>query len=194
MTIKPYQYDPSEWARSDASFAAARKRFSDSVGAWRQAGGYWDLGKNPSHWWHWRKVVSAAKHRSHLSQQVLPQWDAILPALKRKEDWAIEMAIQVLERDPFAHAAGYLKAKLMRGLVSVHLDQVQRSRLSIALARVVTRGKRMEFRESCRLARYIQDPELKRSLERLSADPNPDTAYAATYMLNAIDRGSQVQK
>ena len=64
--------DPPGWEARDCEFALARRLCLEKARAWRNAGGYWPVGGNPSHPKEWAEVVAADEAYYAISREVMP--------------------------------------------------------------------------------------------------------------------------
>ena len=104
---------------------------------------------------------------------------------------AIDEAIQWLRFDPFCLWSGYLKQKLMRSLASQKLSTRQATSIRQILLDVIGRGRREEFRDTCRLARAVNDPGFRSRLRELMTTSDLDTSQRARWMLEGCERAAE---
>ncbi len=190
--------EPSGWVARDREFALARSIHVEKVRAWRNAGGYWPVGGNPSHPKELAQVEAAQEAYYAMSREVMPPLfsdflygiTSVNPLLEGIADGnasSIEDAIAWLEDDPFARWTGYLKQKIMCRLCGASLSASHKERLQHVLLRITTRGPRQEFRDACRLARHVDNPEFRNRLRALADRQEPHISYAAGRMLAACE-------
>jgi hypothetical protein len=114
-------------------------------------------------------------------------WDN-LRALQAGDAAQVDPAIDYLEADPWHFRSGYVKEEILRYLPRHNLSFGQAQRLEVVLLRAVDVGDRREFRRSCRLARHLRSPELRRQLHARLRSVDHAVARRALWMLLAIRR------
>jgi hypothetical protein len=162
--------DPPGWAERDREFALARSLRNEKGRA-----AYGEM----SH----EVMPPPFTDRLYGITSVNP----LLRGIADGDEASIEVAIAWLEADPFALWTGYLKQKIMCRLCGASLSDSQKSRLRHVLLRITTRGPRMEFRDACRLAPHVDDPEFRNRLRNLATRPEAHISYAAGRMLAACE-------
>ena len=88
-----------------------------------------------------------------------------LVLLKKQHPEVIVAALSYLEADPFCFRSGYVKQKLAGLLKKVNLTSSQIDQLQDFLIVAVGSIGRREFREYCRLAKYIADDKFCKRLQ-----------------------------
>ena len=97
-----------------------------------------------------------------------------------------ERAIVWMEVNPYLHGSGHYKDRLNRYLRRQPLTDAQQQRLRHTLLNAVGTPAGREFRDSCRLARKLDDPTLREGLvERLSS-PQAGIRIHALMMLSHL--------
>jgi hypothetical protein len=96
---------------------------------------------------------------------------------------SIHTAVEWLRFDPFCLWSGYAKQRLMRALAKTKLSTSQASKVRELLLTNLLKGRREEFRESCRLARAVQDPAFVERLSELLEHVDADVVQRASWML-----------
>lgn len=109
--------------------------------------------------------------------------DALVRGVNAGDQQAIHTAIEWLRFDPFCLWSGYAKQRLMRALAKTKLSTSQASKVRELLLANLLKGRREEFRESCRLARAVQDSDFVRRLSALLDHDDTDVAQRASWML-----------
>jgi hypothetical protein len=104
---------------------------------------------------------------------------------------AIELAIRILEGDPWSFRSGYLKGRLARYLRQRPLSPAQMQRIPAVLVHCIRVGKRMEFREMCSLARAVDSPGFRAALEALTSEAQEDIAWRGREMLRFCEMNDQ---
>lgn len=103
-------------------------------------------------------------YRTH--REPLEFWRA-MQRLEDRKPTDYDVLIAYLERDPYAFRSGYTKEKILRRLKSAPLTALQKVRLRTMLLAQIQKPPRREIRDYCRLAIVLDEPELRRELERL---------------------------
>ena len=111
-------------------------------------------------------------------------WEGFATLLAGTSD-NLEPYLAFLEADLYFFRSGYAKTKIIRGLKRLPLTSAQKSCLQNVVLRVVDKGFRREFRDYCRLARYIQSPDWLKEVETRLASDDPDIAVRAKWVLEA---------
>jgi hypothetical protein len=187
--------DPPGWDEQDREFADARRDLLEAGRLWRAAGGYWPAGGQPSHPLEWRGVVEARERRDALARRASPADSArLLSDLRAGDPDAIEASIVWLEFDPFTWHTGHLKQKIMGALCGAAISAAQADRIRAVLLRLTARGPRQEFRDACRLSRWVDSPEFRSRLNELSKRPEPHVSYAANRLLASCETKGRRQR
>ncbi len=97
----------------------------------------------------------------------------------------LEKYLAFLEADPHFFRSGYAKSEVIRGLKRLPLTQTQQRRLQNVVLHVVDKGFRREFRDYCRLARYVQSADWLQELETRLSSRDPNQALRARWVLDA---------
>ena len=142
---------------------------------------YWDrLGKDPEY------LALRAEERAAREALHSPEFESAIESLRLGEAGAAaDWAIAYLEADPWHFRSGYLKASLSRWLRQVPLSEEQRGRLRAAILESLPKGPRIDLTETRKLARRLDTPAFRASLERLTTHPDPGTADRARRLLAA---------
>lgn len=185
--LEPLPPDPPGWDAKDRAFAEARLARRAAGRAWREAGGYWPVDGKPNHPTEWAVVLQATDRVRELAAQASPPRKPFLRAIDSLDEDMIENAVKWLVTDPFSLHSGYLKQKVMCRLCRVPITPSQEDRIRGLLLRLTIRGPRQDFRDACRLARRVDNPEFRQRLEGLSGRPEPHVSYAAARMLAACE-------
>ena len=106
-----------------------------------------------------------------------PFWIAY-QSLRRGDRSVIEPLVRFLEADPFCFRSGYLKERFIDAITQIDLGHEQRARLTTALLDVLDKPARREFRHYVRLARYLDSPELRETLEGVQAAGGSGSRHA----------------
>lgn len=100
----------------------------------------------------------------------------------------LERAVRFLEADPWFFRSGYVKADLLRFIKRTDLSPAYRRRLRRVLLAAVSHRDRREFRYYCRLARTLDDPELRQALAQRLTDSDAGVRRRARWMLEALEQ------
>ena len=111
---------------------------------------------------------------------------AALDAVIRGDESDRDRLICFLEADVYCHRSGYFKADAIRALTRRELPATERSRLSRVLFSAVVGPDRREFRSYVRLARALNDADVRSRLEALAISPEPRTARHARWILEGL--------
>jgi hypothetical protein len=111
--------------------------------------------------------------------------------LSRGDVQALEAAIQFLEADPMFFRSGYVKAAIIPLVTRMPLSEPQKDRLRGCALGVVDMRASQEFRRYCRLARAVDSPSLRASLQRRVDGDDAAVARRARWMLAALTGGAQ---
>jgi hypothetical protein len=96
----------------------------------------------------------------------------------------LEDALAFMEVDIWLFHSGYIKQKLARYFRHCTLTKVQRSRLQAVILSALTKGRREELDELARLARYIDEPRFRTSLEKHARSSDDGVAWRASRVLD----------
>ncbi len=111
----------------------------------------------------------------------------------------LEAAIRFLEADPMFFGTGYEKAMLIRAIKPSMLTPSDIRRLQSVILSLVDRRDERDFRAFCRLARKVDEPELREGLAQRLTSHNPDTSPAldvrrrARWVLEALARKDEME-
>jgi hypothetical protein len=109
--------------------------------------------------------------------------------LQNRDLVGLPIAIEFLEADPWFFRSGYYKEKLIRYILRLDLTTNFQARLRKIILAAVDKRYRREFREYCRLARKVDNSELREALlERLKHD-NSDIRRRAQWVLDGLEKG-----
>ena len=97
-----------------------------------------------------------------------------------------ETLLRFLEADPDCHRSGYWKADIIDALTRLDLSDDDQRRLSQVLLAVVRKPPRREFRRYIRLARYLDNSEIRDALAGLAATGQEPAARNATWVLQGL--------
>lgn len=137
----------------------------------------------------WPRESSTKVAYQLLSRGALPEDPAgLLAKVNAGDARAIDAAIQWLRFDPFCLWSGYLKRDLMRSIAKQKLSTRQAAAIQGVLLEILPRGRREEFRDSCRLARAVNDQPFRDRLRALTHGDDADTRQRATWMLTGCER------
>jgi hypothetical protein len=116
--------------------------------------------------------------------------DDALERLRQGDRSAMETLLNFLEADPFCHRSGYAKAKIINSLTTRDLDSPARQRLRTVLFAVIEQPTRREFRRYIRLARYLDDRQLRSDLAAVAASGRAPAARHATWIQQELERNA----
>ncbi len=114
-----------------------------------------------------------------------PRFWETMPALLAGKSVDLEPFISYLEADPYCFRSGYIKSKTLRGLKRASMSPAQRLRLQYVVLCVDDKGFRREFRDYCRLARFIYTPGFIADLESRLNSFDPNRALRAKWVIDA---------
>lgn len=109
-----------------------------------------------------------------------------IEGIKNNDAYAIENAIQFLERNEYSFSSGYMKEEILHVLKKHHLNQQQIKRMHAVILNVLHHRIRREFKYYCRFARKISSTELIEKIQELTLSEDEDTALRATWMLSIV--------
>jgi hypothetical protein len=109
-----------------------------------------------------------------------------LSDLRRGDTSRLETLIRFLEADPYCHRSGDMKADIINAITRVTIGDRDRNRLRNVLLDLLHKPAKREFRQYVRLAKYLDDPELRAALtERVQSADQP-AARQAGWILTAL--------
>ena len=126
-------------------------------------------------WWH--ELVAALYQPVEAARETLRD---------QPTEEAIETLVRFLEADPYCHRSGYEKADVIRSLTQVELSEEIRARLQRVLLTAVHGPTRREFRVYIRLARAVDDDELRIALSDALASRDRHIARHARWVLDGL--------
>lgn len=139
----------------------------------------------------WPRESSTKVAYQLLSRGALPEDPGgLLTKVHAGDSRALDAAIQWLRFDPFCLWSGYLKRDLMRSLARQKLSTRQAAAIQEVLLEILPRGRREEFRDSCRLARAVNSQPFRDRLRAFTLVDDADTRQRATWMLAACERAA----
>jgi hypothetical protein len=103
---------------------------------------------------------------------------------------SIETLVRFLEADPYCFRSGYMKADIIHRLTRIDLDESTRRRLRDVLFAAIENPTRREFRRHIRLARYLEDKEMRSRLDALANSGREPAARHAGWIKTELDRKS----
>ena len=98
----------------------------------------------------------------------------------------VDDAITFLEADPWCFRSGYVKEDILRRLQGVPLAKEHEDRLRKVMVHAVDVGNRREFKWHCRLARRLDNPELRQALLERLASTDPGVRRRAFWMVDGL--------
>lgn len=110
----------------------------------------------------------------------------------RGDESAREVLVTFLEADVYCHRSGYFKADAINALTRQTLTGAERTRLTEVVLDAVNGADRREFRSYIRLARAVDDPDLRSQLETLCSSTDRRTARHARWILDGL--GARARK
>lgn len=110
----------------------------------------------------------------------------------RGESAAREVLVTFLEADIYCHRSGYFKADAINALTRQTLTPAERTRLTEVVVAAVNGADRREFRSYVRLARAVDDPDLRFRLETLCESADRRVARHARWVLEGL--GARARK
>jgi len=139
----------------------------------------WDSPNRDEHaarvgWWH------------ELMSRMYEPVDVAIDQSARGDQSGVETLVRFLEADVYCHRSGYYKGYAIRALTRLPLGTEIRSRLLRVVQRAVEGPDRREFRAYIRLARFLDGPDLRETLEFQHASRDRRTARHAKWMLAGI--------
>jgi len=99
--------------------------------------------------------------------------------LRAGDPAGLEVAVTLLEADPWFQGSGYVKVKLVRYIKPPMLTPGYVTRLQNVVLSMVERRNGHEFRAYCRLARKVDALYLREQLTRRLTHDDPDTRRRA---------------
>jgi hypothetical protein len=170
-------------SRSHTAAIARYRRLADSINAAMSgvpAG--WQQAEQPT-----LSAYQARVDRWHtlMSELYVPLNAARESALRG--DWSARQAlVTFLEADVYCHRSGYFKADAISALTRQTLTAAERTRLIEVVLAAVKGADRREFRSYVRLARAVDDPDLRSRLETLCSSADRRTARHARWVLEGL--------
>ncbi|HSO93858.1 MAG TPA: hypothetical protein VLS53_05235, partial [Candidatus Dormibacteraeota bacterium] len=98
----------------------------------------------------------------------------------------IDQAITFLEADPLANRSGRIKGDIVRRLSLASLEPDQEARLRTVVLRAVDAGDRREFKQHYRLARRLNNDDLRQGLIERLASANSGIRRRALWMTDRL--------
>jgi hypothetical protein len=98
----------------------------------------------------------------------------------------IDQAITFLEADPVANRSGRIKGDIVRRLSLAPLEPEQEARLRTVILRAVDAGDRREFKHHYRLARRLNNVDLRQGLIERLASGNSGIRRRALWMIDRL--------
>ena len=139
----------------------------------------------------WPRESSTKVAYQLLSRGALPDHPGgLLTRVNTGDSRALDAAIQWLRFDPFCLWSGYLKRDLMRSIAKQKLSTRQAAAIQEVLLEILPRGRREEFRDSCRLARAVNDQPFRDRLRAFTRVDDAETRQRATWMLTGCERAT----
>lgn len=146
----------------------------------------------------WWRIAPWDRARAERSAQVA-WWHELMTALyaptyralhrvRRGDVSSIETLTSFLEADPVCHRSGYAKEEIIRWLTRLDLDASTRARLRAVLFAVIGKPTRREFRHYIRLARYLDEGQLRSDLASIAASGKRPDARHATWISVELER------
>lgn len=118
--------------------------------------------------------------------------DLARASVLRGEWSAREILVTFLEADIYCHRSGYFKADAISALTRQTLTATERTRLAEVVVAAVNGADRREFRSYVRLARAVDDPDLRSRLETLCSCADRRIARHARWVLEGL--GARARK
>ncbi len=98
----------------------------------------------------------------------------------------VDEALTFLEADPWCFRSGYVKEDILRRVQRVPFAKEHEDRLRNVLVHAVDVGNRREFKWYCRLARRLDNPELRKALLERLASTDPGVRRRAFWMVDGL--------
>src|SRR5713226_4224166 len=105
---------------------------------------------------------------------------------RRRGQDRIDQAITFLEADPLANRSARVKGDILRRLSGAPLEPEQEARLRTVILRAVDAGDRREFKQHYRLARRLNNEDLRRGLIERLASENSGVRRRALWMTDRL--------
>jgi hypothetical protein len=143
----------------------------------------------------WRLMPPSAAKAEHLArvgwwhELMAGLYDPVTGAIERidVDRSAVETLVRFLEADVYCHRSGYTKDDVIRALTrSTILDLETRQRLRDVVVAIVDRPDRREFRAYVRLARSVDDENLRAQLRARFSANAPVVARHARWVLEGL--------
>lgn len=135
--------------------------------------------------------LEAARTTYQLAWSALysPEFLDQVQSLKRGDAAAIECGVAYLEADPWHFRSGYLKQDIARYLRHVPLSESDKQRLRAAILAAIAKGQREDLKEYIRLARVLDTPAFRTTLQSMAKKSDEGTKWRAERMLASLLRG-----
>jgi hypothetical protein len=108
--------------------------------------------------------------------------------LKERNSSGLAAAVKFLEADPWFFRSGYTKADLIRFIKHVELPQAVAERLRQVVVAAIDSRDRREYRQYCRLARYVDSAELRDEISLRLEHDDPAVRRRARWAMNACEK------
>ncbi len=147
----------------------------------------------------WRLMPPSAAKVEHLArvgwyhELMAGLYDPIASALQRVDldRAAVETLVRFLEADVYCHRSGYMKSDVIRALTrATIIDRETRQRLRVVVVAAVDGRDRREFRDYVRLARFVDDENLRTVLRARLLAESPLVARHARWVLEGLGEGA----
>jgi hypothetical protein len=103
----------------------------------------------------------------------------------------IETSVRFLEADPWFFRSGYIKADLLKHLRQAPLTEDQKLRLQKVIIDRIYGEDRREFKNYCRIARFITDQNFEQSLTELTSSTVEHVSRHARWVLHQLRAASK---
>jgi hypothetical protein len=140
--------------------------------------------------WHKWRAAADQFHRAVDAAYPPGFWENY-SRLKKGQPEALEMAVVFLEDDPWFFRSGYIKVELIKYVGRTPLSDNYAERLGRVALHAVDSRDRREFRAYCRLARKIDNSELRTALVSRTSSSDEGIRRRARWMLEALDARPQ---
>jgi hypothetical protein len=133
-------------------------------------------------------LASIQAFNTALAAAYPPNFWTDLDTLRAGDPTQIDTVIDFLEADPLFFRSGYAKSAALRVLKRLPLTASQARRLRAVVIHVTATRDDRDFRNYCRLARRLDDEDLRRALGQLQSSDDAAAARRATWVLAALDQ------